>query len=70
MTEKGDLFFKILLIGILLVNTFFLCGIWCTLKYSGGYSSKYCPWTKDSSPMKICPITGKPLDMKGSSTGK
>ncbi|HLF17294.1 MAG TPA: hypothetical protein VI749_00160 [Candidatus Omnitrophota bacterium] len=68
-----DSFYRITVVVLLATNTFFLGGIWCTLKYPYGTSkSSFCPFGSKAG--KMCPITGKVLQsssadaMKGPAT--
>lgn len=61
-------FWKSFLVIILLLNTFFIGSIWCTLKYGYGGKASFCPFGMKG---KVCPITGKSLDeYKGSMMGE
>ena len=51
---------KWIVILLLALNTFFLAGIWCTLKHSCGQKS-YCPLGMKGQG-KFCPFTGKIME--------
>ena len=57
-----DPFFRIIVVLLLLVNTFFIGGIWCAMTYQtcGYKKASFCPLSKKTMG-KICPITGKQL---------
>lgn len=77
--NKGsEKLFRGIVIVILLVNTYFISGIWCATTIMGttyGMSSycpmgkNFCPWSKKKKygqdGAKICPLTGKPLQSSG-----
>ena len=57
-------FFKWFLVALLLLNTYFLGGIWCAITHGckmGDGKGSFCPFHKMGS-NKMCPITGKMLD--------
>ncbi|MFT5169717.1 MAG: hypothetical protein ACI9F2_000648 [Lysobacterales bacterium] len=66
--SEGKCCNKIMIIAVLLLalNTFFVGSMWCKMMRCGGTSSKMCLFKSDKSP-KICPLTGKVLNAKGSS---
>lgn len=54
-------FFKWVFIALLLLNTYFLGGIWCALTHgcmTGYGQGSFCPFSRKDSG-KMCPITGK-----------
>ena len=54
----GSKFLKWFLVVILLLNTFFIGSIWCSMKCGYGKNS-FCPF---SGKAKVCPISGKTMD--------
>ena len=55
-----DSFYRITVVVLLAINTFFLGGIWCAMKCPYGASkASFCPF--GSKMGKMCPITGKAL---------
>jgi len=67
MSKDDHKLFKGLVIILLLFNTFFLASIWYNVSGVAGYSAKgsWCPFSAKFN-KKICPLTGKPLGVKGS----
>ena len=67
-----DTTFRILVLVLLLVNTFFIGSMWCAMKCGScaNKSGKICP-LESKAKGKICPITGKVLqaDSDGSVKG-
>jgi len=66
MAEKQNNTFNIIIIVLLLINTFFLAGIFSTL-ICGDKGFAFCPLGKNKS-KNLCPLTGKNFNkVKGSS---
>ena len=70
MAERKWDGFKVIIVVLLALNTYFIGSMWCAMQCGMTGSKcpfkKICPWTGKGSYGKICPITGKTL-MSGSS---
>lgn len=60
MNGKNCNAYKLIIVILLLINTFFIGSIWCKLVMQCS-DKKFCPITKDKS-VKMCPLTGKSLN--------
>lgn len=60
--EDKDKWFKITVIALLVLITFFVGSIWCALTCQAGGGMKFCSFKKGGQ--MICPITGKTLEYK------
>lgn len=65
MSEKNSQLFKGFVVILLLMNTFFIGSMWCSMQSCG---EKICPLSGSKKDGKICPLTGKTLDAKGSAS--